>query len=213
MKKKAKGALIGTLDWRKGGGLVPAVVQDARDGTVLMVGWMNRAALAATIESGLVTFFSRSRRTLWTKGESSGRVLRLRSIRKDCDSDTLLVAAAPTGPVCHRGTATCFDAARAKERAGGTGFLDILDALVAERVRRKPRGSYVAGLLASGADRVAQKVGEEAVETVIAAKNASPARLDEEAADLLFHLIVLLRSRGSSLSRVAETLRRRHANR
>lgn len=198
------------LDWAKGGGLIPAVVQDAGDGRVLMVGWMNRAALAKTKDTGLVTFFSRSKRRLWTKGETSGRVLRLVSLAADCDGDTLLVQARPAGPACHRGTATCFDGGKkAKRQNDGLGFLEILEAVVDERFKKKPRGSYVASLIKGGADRMAQKVGEEAVETVIASKNPDLRALESEAADLLFHLMVLLRAKGSSLSRVAQTLRRR----
>lgn len=193
------------LDWAKGGGLIPAVVQDAASREVLMVGWMNRQALEATLKTGLVTFYSRTKKRLWTKGESSGHVLRLRSLRADCDADTLLVEAEAAGPACHRGTVTCFRPAR-KRRDGGLGFLEVLEETVARRFRERPKGSYVAGLIRGGRDRMAQKVGEEAVETVIAAKNGSRKRLEDEAADLVFHLMVLLKSRGSSLSRVARTL-------
>ena len=193
------------LNWAKSGGLITAVVQDATTRDVLMVGWMNPAALKATLKTGLVTFYSRSKKRLWTKGESSGNVLRLRSVREDCDADTLLIEAEAAGPVCHRGTMTCFKPGR-KRAEGGLGFLDVLEQTVAERFRKRPQGSYVAGLIKGGRDRIAQKVGEEAVETVIAAKNGSRSRLEDEAADLVFHLMVLLKSRGSSLSRVARTL-------
>jgi phosphoribosyl-ATP pyrophosphohydrolase/phosphoribosyl-AMP cyclohydrolase len=199
------------LDWAKGGGLIPAVVQDSRTARVLMVGWMNRAALAKTRDTGLVTFFSRSKKRLWTKGESSGDVLKLVSISADCDGDTLLVQALPAGPACHKGTTTCFDGKTEPVSAGDEfAFLQVLEATVAERFKKKPRGSYVAGLIAAGPDRMAQKVGEEAVETVIASKNKDKALLESEAADLLFHLMVLLQAKGSSLSRVARTLRVRH---
>jgi phosphoribosyl-ATP pyrophosphohydrolase/phosphoribosyl-AMP cyclohydrolase len=199
------------LAWAKGGGLIPAVVQDRRSRRVLMLGWMDKAALEKTLASGLVTFYSRSRMKLWTKGETSGNILRLYSIAKDCDADTFLIEADPAGPACHRGTASCFDAPRKRAPDGDLGFLDVLEAVVDERFRKRPKGSYVAGLIAGGPDRMAQKVGEEAVETVIAAKSGSRARLESEAADLLFHLMVLLRAKGSSLGRVARTLKGRHA--
>lgn len=199
------------LDWAKGGGLIPAVIQDRSSRQVLMVGWMNRLALKKTLETGLVTFYSRSKKRLWTKGETSGHVLRLRSLRPDCDADTLLIEAEPAGPACHKGTRTCFEAQGPRPRKSGElGFLELLERMVDERFKKRPKGSYVAGLIARGGDRIAQKVGEEAVETVIAAKNGSRRRLESEAADLLFHLMVLLKFKGSSLSRVAGTLKSRH---
>jgi phosphoribosyl-ATP pyrophosphohydrolase/phosphoribosyl-AMP cyclohydrolase len=190
-------------DWKKMGGLIPAIVQDDFDGAVLMVGYMDRAALAKTRRTRKVTFFSRSKARLWTKGESSGSFLKLVSLALDCDGDALLVRARPQGPTCHTGARTCFDAP--------LDFLKDLEAVVDERVRRRPKGSYVAGLLKEGLDRVAQKVGEEAVETVIAAKNADKKALLGESADLLFHLAVLLRAKGLSLSDAARVLRERHA--
>lgn len=176
-----------------------------------MVGWMDRQALRKTLDTGLVTFFSRSKNRLWTKGESSGHILRLVSVRRDCDFDTLLIAAEPAGPACHTGARSCFDRSRAHKtkRADSLGFLEILEQVVTERFRKRPRGSYISSLIVGGLDRMAQKVGEEAVETVIAAKNESRRRLESEAADLLFHLMVLLRARNSSLGKVAQTLRRR----
>ncbi len=190
-------------DWKKMGGLLPAVVQDAADGKVLMVGYMDRAALAKTNKTGKVTFYSRSKKRLWTKGESSGNFLELVSVAVDCDADALLIRARPQGPTCHSGAATCFDEP--------LDFLKQLDALVADRFKKRPKGSYVSRLIEEGVDRMAQKVGEEAVETVIASKNKDRDVLLGEAADLLFHLTVLLRARGSSLGDAAEILRRRNA--
>ncbi len=190
-------------DWKKMGGLLPAVVQDDADGAVLMVGYMDEAALAKTRKSGKVTFYSRSKKRLWTKGESSGHFLKLVSVALDCDADALLVRAKPLGPTCHTGAASCFDEP--------LDFLKQLDALVAERFKKRPKGSYVTSLFKEGVDRMAQKVGEEAVETVIAAKNKDRDLLLGEAADLVFHLMVLLRARGLSLGDAAEVLRRRNA--
>jgi len=192
-------------DWKKMGGLLPAVIQHDTEGVVLMVGYMDAEALAKTRRTGRVTFFSRSKKRLWTKGESSGNFLRLRSVALDCDGDALLVRAVPDGPTCHTGAKTCFDVP--------LDFLKDMEAVVDSRFRRKPKGSYIAGLIKEGPDRIAQKVGEEAVETVIASKNKDREALLGEAADLIFHLAVLLRSRGSSLSGAAEVLRRRHSRR
>jgi phosphoribosyl-ATP pyrophosphohydrolase/phosphoribosyl-AMP cyclohydrolase len=195
------------IDWGKGDGLVPAVVQDAWSGRVLMVGWMNREALAITRESRKVTFWSRSKGRLWTKGETSGHVLALVDLRVDCDGDTLLVLADPHGPTCHRGTETCFDPAPAPRLA----FLDTLDALVESRRRAMPEGSYTTKLFARGLPRIAQKVGEEGVETALAAVTGDDDALVGEAADLVFHLLVLLRARGLSLASVVDRLVERHA--
>ncbi|MFI5362865.1 MAG: bifunctional phosphoribosyl-AMP cyclohydrolase/phosphoribosyl-ATP diphosphatase HisIE [Elusimicrobiota bacterium] len=189
-------------DWKKMGGLLPAVVQNDADGAVLMVGYMDAAALAKTRKSGKVTFFSRSKARLWTKGESSGNFLRLRSVALDCDGDALLIRAVPEGPTCHTGAGSCFDAP--------LDFLDDLDALIADRLKKKPKGSYTTSLLNEGLDRIAQKVGEEAIETVIASKNKDKAALLGEAADLVFHLMVLLRARGTSLGEAAALLRSRN---
>lgn len=190
-------------DWKKMGGLIPAVVQDDRDGGVLMVGYMDGAALEKTRKSGKVTFYSRSKKRLWTKGESSGNFLKLVSVSLDCDADALLVRAVPVGPTCHTGAKSCFDAP--------LDFLKQLDEVVADRFIKRPKGSYTTALIKEGPDRIAQKVGEEAVETVIASKNKDKDALLGEAADLLFHLTVLLRSRGLSLNDAAALLRRRHA--
>jgi phosphoribosyl-ATP pyrophosphohydrolase/phosphoribosyl-AMP cyclohydrolase len=195
------------IDWDKGDGLVPAVVQDAWSGRVLMVGWMNREALAITRESWQVTFWSRSKGRLWTKGETSGHVLAFVDLRVDCDGDTLLVLADPQGPTCHRGTETCFDPTPAPRLA----FLDTLDALVESRRQAMPEGSYTTKLFTRGLPRIAQKVGEEGVETALAAVTGDDDALVGEAADLVFHLLVLLRARGLSLATVVDRLFERHA--
>jgi phosphoribosyl-ATP pyrophosphohydrolase/phosphoribosyl-AMP cyclohydrolase len=197
-----------TVDFSKGDGLVPAVVQHADSGVLLMVGFMNRDALQATLDSGQVTFWSRSKRRLWTKGETSGHVLSVVDVAKDCDDDALRVLARPKGPVCHRGTATCFDPGRAP----GIAFLAELDALVAQRQRDMPAGSYTTKLFEAGVRRIAQKVGEEGVETALAAVAQDDAALRGEAADLIYHLLVLLRARGLSTFDVIDELRRRHAS-
>ncbi len=195
------------LDLNKGEGLLPAVVQHARSGAVLMLGYMNRAALEESRRSGRVTFWSRSRQRLWTKGESSGHLLRLVGVRADCDRDTLLVQAEPEGPTCHLGTATCFGADSGLPLA----FLAELDALVARRERERPPGSYTTRLFEGGLRRMAQKVGEEGVETALAAVAQDERALLEESADLLFHLLVLLRARGLGLGDVVQVLAARHA--
>ncbi|HSX59120.1 MAG TPA: bifunctional phosphoribosyl-AMP cyclohydrolase/phosphoribosyl-ATP diphosphatase HisIE [Tahibacter sp.] len=194
------------LDWSKGGGLLPAVVQHARSGAVLMQGWMNEAALRATLESGKVTFYSRSRQRLWTKGETSRHFLLLREAMTDCDADSLLLRAEPQGPTCHLGRDSCFG----DEAVRVPGFLGELDALVAQRERERPAGSYTTKLFDSGVRRIAQKVGEEGVETALAAVAQDDAALIGEAADLLFHLTVLLRARGLSLHDAVAELERRH---
>ena len=193
-----------TLAWDKQGGLLPAVVQDARTLQVLMLGYMDRAALAATLFDGRVTFFSRSKQRLWTKGESSGHVLELVGIETDCDRDTLLVRAIPHGPTCHLQRSSCFPEAP-------SDFLRELDALVARRERERPEGSYTTSLFESGVRRCAQKVGEEGVETALAAVAQDDAALVGEAADLVFHLMVTLRARGLSLEDVRDELKRRHS--
>jgi phosphoribosyl-ATP pyrophosphohydrolase/phosphoribosyl-AMP cyclohydrolase len=197
------------LDWAKGNGLLPAIVQHWRSGEVLMLGYMNAEALAQTRVSGLVAFHSRSRQRLWTKGESSGHVLALKSVRIDCDADTLLVQAEPRGPTCHRGTSSCFG--ESAEAGPPLGFLAELDALVASRYADRPVGSYTTDLFKGGIRRMAQKVGEEGVETALAAVVQDDASLLGEAADLIFHLIVMLRARGLSLDDVAALLSARHA--
>ncbi|WP_240125068.1 bifunctional phosphoribosyl-AMP cyclohydrolase/phosphoribosyl-ATP diphosphatase HisIE [Thermomonas alba] len=183
---------IEALAWDKQGGLLPAIVQDADTLRVLMLGYMDRAALAATLASGQVTFYSRSRQRLWTKGESSGHVLALVTVDADCDADTLLVQARPHGPTCHLGRASCFPAAPGDA-------LSALDALIARRAQERPQGSYTTRLLEAGIRRIAQKVGEEGVETALAAVAQDDEALLGEAADLLYHLLVLLRARGLGL--------------
>jgi phosphoribosyl-ATP pyrophosphohydrolase/phosphoribosyl-AMP cyclohydrolase len=191
-----------TLDWERGGGLLAAIVQDDRNGRVLMLGYMDRDALELTRRSGRVTFYSRSRQRLWTKGESSGHWLELVSIAPDCDGDALLVRARPLGPTCHRGCPSCFAEAPADPLAE-------LDALIAARERERPAGSYTTSLFAAGPRRIAQKVGEEGVETALAAVAQDDDALLGEAADLAFHLLVLLRSRGLGLDDLRERLRTR----
>ncbi|TVS12171.1 MAG: bifunctional phosphoribosyl-AMP cyclohydrolase/phosphoribosyl-ATP diphosphatase HisIE [Wenzhouxiangella sp.] len=194
---------IKDLDWAKGDGLLPAVVQDARDGRVLMLGYMNAEALEKTLADGRVTFFSRSKQRLWTKGETSGHVLALVDVAGDCDRDTLLVQAIPNGPTCHLGTATCF---------GDTswppvGLLARLQALIESRRDGDPERSYTTRLLQGDLARCAQKVGEEGVETALAAVTGN--KLTEEAADLVYHLLVCLTAAGSSLDQVLDELKQR----
>ncbi len=184
---------IDALAWDKQGGLLPVIVQDAGTLRVLMLGYMDRAALNATLECGDVTFFSRSREQLWRKGETSGNVLRLVSLETDCDQDTLLVLAEPAGPTCHLGRASCFPNAP-------HDVLSALDGRIAQRERERPAGSYTTTLFDAGVRRIAQKVGEEGVETALAAVVQDDAALLGEASDLLYHLLVLLRSRGLSLA-------------
>lgn len=193
---------IDTLAWDKQGGLLPAIVQDAATLRVLMLGYMNREALGVTLASGRVTFYSRSKGRLWTKGESSGHVLEFVSIEADCDADTLLVQAHPHGPTCHLQRASCFPAAPADGLAE-------LDALIAQRERERPQGSYTTKLFEDGVRRIAQKVGEEGVETALAAVAQDEAALLGEAADLLYHLTVLLRARGLSLQDARQVLQAR----
>ena len=195
-----------SVQWEKMEGLLPAVVQDAETLQVLMVGYMNREALTATLETKRVTFYSRSKRRLWTKGETSGNFLNLVSVELDCDGDSLLCLANPAGPTCHRETESCFGDAKAP----GIGFLAQLNRVVGQRFAERPAGSYTTKLFDEGLDRMAQKVGEEGVEVVIAAKNEAVEPLRGEAADLIFHLLVLLRAKGVALGDVVETLRARH---
>lgn len=191
------------LDWEKQGGLLPAVVQDANTGRVLMLGYMNQEALDATLDTGHVTFWSRTKERLWTKGETSGNALQLVEIQRDCDNDSLLVTARPNGPTCHLGTVSCFT-----EAPGN--FLAELDAIIKERKLDRPDGSYTAKLFASGTKGIAQKVGEEGVEAALAAVAEGDEALLGEAADLLYHLIVLLRSRDLALSAAMAVLKQRH---
>ena len=191
------------LDWDKVGGLMPTIVQDATTLRVLMLGYMDHAALDKTMREGKVTFFSRTKQRLWTKGETSGNHLELLGIRTDCDNDTLLVTVTPHGPTCHTGSTSCFGAAPGQ-------FLGALDALVAQRERERPAGSYTTTLFDKGTRRIAQKVGEEGVETALAGVAQGDEELLGESADLLFHLIVLLRTRGLSLGDAVAVLEQRH---
>lgn len=198
------------IDFEKGNGLVPAIVQDADTRVVLMLGYMNQEALTMTQTSGMVTFFSRSKARIWTKGEESGNYLRLVEVLVDCDRDTLLVKARPAGPVCHRGTDTCW----AEENKNDLSFLRELETVITGRQQEaatgEGKGSYVASLFQAGINTIAQKVGEEAVETVIEAKDDDRERFLNESADLLFHLMVLLRAKGHSLGEVVSVLEGRH---
>jgi len=201
-------------------GLVPAVVQDAADGRVLMVAYMDREALDATIATGEVHFHSRSRGRLWRKGEESGNLLRLAGIAADCDSDALLLTAEPAGPTCHRGTRSCFDAegVPAEDAAQGFAWLETLWTRIASRAAERPTGSYTASLLEGGVDAVGRKVTEEATELLLAAKDDATAsdrsqtqvRIAEETADLLYHALVLLAERSVRPARAVEVLRKRH---
>jgi len=200
---------VSRLDWSKGDGLLPTIVQHWLTGEVLMLGYMNADALAATQASGSVTFFSRSKQRLWTKGETSGHVLVAKSIRMDCDADTLLVQADPHGPTCHNGTSSCFG----DDTQPPLGFLAELDALIARRHAERPAGSYTTTLFEGGIRRMAQKVGEEGVETALAAVAQDDDALLGEAADLVYHLTVALRARGLGLADVTRKLEERHAGR
>jgi phosphoribosyl-ATP pyrophosphohydrolase/phosphoribosyl-AMP cyclohydrolase len=197
---------IGSLAWAKMDGLLPAIVQDADTGAVLMLGYMDEAALGTTLASGRVTFFSRSKQRLWEKGETSGNHLHLRAIRADCDGDALLVEAEPAGPVCHLGTATCFGG----EDGPGIHFLAELARIVAARAGADPAQSYTARLLDEGVARIAQKVGEEGVELALAAVGRDDRACVAESADLIYHLTVLMAARGFGWDEVAAELRRRH---
>jgi len=201
---------IDSLDFDKSEGLLPAVVQHADTGAVLMVGYMNRAALRETMSRRHVVFFSRSKQRLWEKGETSGHFLELDEIRTDCDQDALLVTARPLGPVCHEGTATCFgdDPVTKGERFA---FLSALEGVIEKRIADSPQGSYTARLFAEGPKRIAQKVGEEGLEVALAAVVETDDKVISESADLLFHLLVLLRSRGLSFQSVISELQSRHA--
>ncbi|KRG83037.1 phosphoribosyl-ATP pyrophosphatase [Stenotrophomonas daejeonensis] len=192
------------LDWDKVGGLVPAIVQDAATLRVLMLGYMDRAALESTLKGGKVTFFSRSKQRLWTKGETSGNHLDVVDVRTDCDADTVLVTVRPHGPTCHTGSTSCFGDAPGQ-------FLGALDALVEQRERERPLDSYTTQLFEKGTRRIAQKVGEEGVEAALAGVAQGDDELLGESADLLFHLIVLLRARGLSLADAVAVLEQRHA--
>ena len=200
---------INALEWDKMEGLLPAIVQDAFDGRVLMQAYMNREALAQSLDKGLATFWSRSRQKLWTKGETSGNGLTVVAVHADCDNDCLLVLARPMGPACHRDTDTCFDSQTQVMPA--LGFLAALERLIAERDRSRPEDSYTTRLFESGIKRIAQKVGEEGLETALAAVAGDNEEVTEEAADLLYHLLVLLRAAGLGLEDVLSVLESRHS--
>jgi phosphoribosyl-ATP pyrophosphohydrolase/phosphoribosyl-AMP cyclohydrolase len=203
---------ISRLAWDKGGGLLPAVVQDAASGAVLMLAFMNAEALTETLRRGRVVFYSRTRGGLWEKGETSGNTLHLVDVQGDCDSDSLLVRARPAGPTCHRNTVSCFgDGTPAV--GDGIGFLAQLENVIDSRITSNPEGSYTAKLYGQGVKRMAQKVGEEGVEVALAAQTGSDAELVGEAADLLYHLTLLLKSRGVSLDAVVAELASRHRRR
>jgi phosphoribosyl-ATP pyrophosphohydrolase/phosphoribosyl-AMP cyclohydrolase len=195
------------LDFKKMDGLIPAVVQDAFTGKVLMLGYMNEEALVKTQESGRVTFFSRSKNRLWTKGETSGNFLEVVSMLEDCDGDAILVKARPLGPVCHTGADTCFE----EPNTSQTAFIDQLRAIIKERKENPGATSYTSSLFAKGINKLAQKVGEEAVELVIEAKDDNKTLFLGEAADLLFHYLVLLEAKNYSLDEVVAVLKQRHA--
>ncbi len=204
---------IDELAWQKMDGLLPAIVQDAFDGRVLMQAYMNREALQTSLASGRVTFWSRSRQALWTKGETSGNTLELIAVHADCDLDCILVLAKPHGPSCHRGTDTCFDDPlfnSGQRTAPELAFLARLERLICEREAQRPAGSYTTKLFDAGVKRIAQKVGEEGVETALAATAGDTEELANESADLLYHLLVLLKARDLSLADVVATLKSRH---
>ena len=194
------------IDWDKGEGLVPAIVQNSDNGQILMLAYMDRAALAQTISSRKVTFFSRSKNRLWTKGETSGNWLDYISGEMDCDADTLLIQAHPQGPSCHTGSVTCFN----DQTPSNIGFLDQLGRLIAERHKTMPEGSYTTSLFTEGKARIAQKVGEEGVELALARIKDDSVEMANEAADLLFHMMVLLEDAGLSLADAINVLQGRH---
>ena len=195
------------IDFEKMGGLVPAIIQDAKTKTVLMLGYMNKEAYEKTTKTGKVTFFSRSRQCLWTKGETSGNFLELVDIMVDCDNDTLLVKVNPTGPTCHKGTDTCWGE---KNEVNPLLFLTYLQDFINTRHEEMPEGSYTTSLFKDGINRMAQKVGEEALEAVIEACNGTNGRLIYEGADMIYHLIVLLTSQGLRIEDLAKELQVRH---
>ncbi|ENL4770615.1 bifunctional phosphoribosyl-AMP cyclohydrolase/phosphoribosyl-ATP diphosphatase [Vibrio parahaemolyticus] len=201
-------SLLERINWEKVDGLVPAIVQDFQSSQVLMMGYMNQDALAKTGETGQVTFFSRTKERLWTKGETSGNVLQLVNISLDCDNDTLLVRVNPIGPTCHTGTTTCWDGDAQEESQ--MVWLHQLEQLLAARKSADPDSSYTASLYASGTKRISQKVGEEGVEVALAATSGDKAELVCESADLIYHLLVLLQDQGLSMNDVVNKLKERH---
>ncbi len=201
---------IEELDFEKGNGLIPAIIQDARTHQVLMLGYMNKEALQRTLDEKQITFYSRSKGRLWTKGETSGHTLQLVDIQSDCDSDTLLVLADPQGPTCHTGEQSCFHKKDFTSAGGNLSFLSELESLIKDRKANMPEGSYTTHLFTEGIDEIAQKVGEEAVETIIEAKNNSEKEFIGEVADLLYHLIVLLAEKETPLESIVQRLKERH---
>ena len=205
------------IDFEKMGGLVPAVIQDAKTRNVLMLGFMNEEAYQKTLETGHVTFWSRTRQTLWTKGETSGHYLNLVEMKSDCDQDTLLVRVNPIGPTCHTGTDTCWgednvlhDPSPLSEADASLLFLGELQSFIDKRKEEMPEGSYTTSLFAKGVNKIAQKVGEEALETVIEATNGTKEHLVYEASDMIYHLLVLLTEKGLRIEDVAAELQKRH---
>lgn len=198
------------IDFEKMGGLVPAIIQDATTKNVLMLGFMNEEAYQKTVQTGHVTFWSRTRQTLWTKGETSGHYLNLVSMKVDCDNDTLLVRVHPIGPTCHTGTDTCWGEDNTVQQGSSLLFLSELQDFINQRKQEMPEGSYTTKLFHDGINKIAQKVGEEALETVIEATNGSTEHLVYEASDLLYHLIVMLTEKGLRIEVVANELHRRH---
>lgn len=192
------------IDFNKGNGLVPVVIQDEQTLEVLMLGYMNEEAFKKTLDEGKVTFFSRTKNRLWTKGEESGHYLYVKSIHTDCDNDTLLIKASPVGPTCHTGSRSCFSS------VFNQNFLFRLEQIIDDRYENPIEGSYVNSLHKKGINRIAQKVGEEGVETVVAALNQTEEDLINEASDLVFHLLVLLKEKNLNLKVIAENLERRH---
>ncbi len=195
-----------TLDFDKMDGLVPAIIQDSRTLKVLMLGFMNKEAYDKTVETGKVTFWSRTKQRLWTKGETSGNTLTVVDIKADCDNDTLLIKAIPAGPVCHTGSDTCWD----EKNQNPIMFLSELQRFIEKRHEEMPEGSYTTSLFKSGCGRMAQKVGEEAIESVIEAMANNNERLIYEASDMVYHLIVLLTSKGLKIEDLAQELQKRH---
>ncbi len=194
------------IDYKKNNGLVPAIIQDAETDKVLMLGYMNEEALKVTIDTKQVTFFSRTKQRLWTKGEESGNVLHLIDIKLDCDNDTLLIKVNPHGPVCHKGSDTCWN----EDNTQSFGFLSNLESVIENRKNNASKDtSYVASLFAKGINKIAQKVGEEAVEVVIEAKDSDDTLFLDESADLLFHYMILLQAKGFKLNDVVEVLKNR----
>lgn len=194
-----------TIDFNKGEGLVPVIIQDEKTLEVLMLGYMNVEAYDKTVSEGKVTFFSRTKNRLWTKGEESGNFLYVKSISEDCDNDTLLIKADPSGPTCHKGNRSCFDT------GFNQNFIFELERIIEDRYANPAEGSYVNTLRGKGLNKIAQKVGEEGVETVIAALNETKNDFINEASDLIFHLLVLMKEKNVSLTRIANNLENRHS--